>query len=427
MSENNVLVIFGSTGDLTYQKLLPALSDLIQRQPKLLKKIMLIGRQGDSLEAYLHYGLDRGLDRASIQPILPLLQYVYLQATESNQYRELIPLLKPYVGRFFYLATPPTMFHLITENLHQHGLIERNNPHHRCAYEKPFGENSSTAEVLNQLLHESLDENQIYRVDHYLAKPLIQQLLKIRMQWAAVGMEDYWQTQHIHRVDIIAHETIGILSRGKFYDATGALKDMIQSHLLETLALLMIDLPKRIDDVSGIQKAKINFLKGLIPVMKQIVFGQYEGYLQEANVNPSSITETYVSLPLQSKLERWKDTSFTIETGKKLAEKKTQILIHFRKGGVLTLHISPMVGVTISPEWLTTLPIALQKHLIALSHHPFAKHDAYATIFADFIQGNQTLFPCSNEILATWSLIDQVKQKPILPIRYFNHKDVLKG
>ncbi len=427
MSENNVLVIFGSTGDLTYQKLLPALADLLKRQPTLLKKILLIGRQGDNLEAYLNYGLDRGLDLSSIQPILPLLQYVFLQATEANQYTQLKPLLKPFSRRFFYLATPPTMFHLITENLFQHGLIEKTNLNHRCAYEKPFGENSSTAEVLNQLLHESLDEKQIYRVDHYLAKPLIQQLIKVRMQWATIGMEDYWQSSDIKHIEILAHETVGILSRGKFYDATGALKDMIQSHLLETLALLLMDLPKRIDDVSAIQTGKIEFLKSLKPQMKEVIFGQYDGYLLEPNVNGSSLTETFVSLPLRSNLKRWKETSITIQTGKKLAEKKTQIVIHWRTGGTLTFNISPRVNVEFTDSFVATLPQALQKHLLALSQHAFAKHDAYANVFSDLIHGNQTLFPSSNEILATWALVDQVKQIPILPKRYQSIKDLMKG
>lgn len=427
MSENNVLVIFGSTGDLTYQKLLPALAELLNRQPNLLKKIVLIGRQGSTLESYLQYGLDRGLDLAAVQPILPLFQYVYMQATESKDYRQLQPILSPYEGRFFYLATPPTMFHVITENLSQHQLIQKQNLKHRCAYEKPFGENRSTAEVLNQLLHESLIEKQIYRVDHYLAKPLIQQLIKLRMQWATVGMEKYWQGDNILRVEILAHETVSILSRGKFYDVTGALKDMVQSHLLETLALLFMDLPTRIDDVDAIQLAKIKFLESLVPDLTNTIFGQYEGYLQELNVNPSSITETYVSLPISSTLPRWQGTSMMIQTGKKLDEKKTRIVIHWRSGGTLTFHISPQVQVEFSKDWFSILPKPIQQHLTSLHHHPFAKHDAYATIFSDFIYGNQTLFPSNNEILATWALIDIIKQKPILPIKYQSYQDLMKG
>jgi glucose-6-phosphate 1-dehydrogenase len=273
-------------------------------------------------------------------------------------------------------------------------------------------------------LHEVIEENQLYRVDHYLAKPLIQQLIKIRMQWATVGMESIWQSPNVERIELIAHETVSILSRGKFYDATGALKDMVQSHLLETLALLMMDLPKRIDDIDTIQTNKIALLTSLTPKMEDLSLGQYDGYQQELHVNPSSITETYAYLPLTSTAKRWKDTAITIETGKKLDEKITAITIYFRDGYPLQFQVSPSVKVIIDQAWLATLPTTITQHLKQLSHHPFASEDAYVTIFSDFFQGNQTLFPSNKEIEVTWALIDQVKQKPSMPIRYQSLKDL---
>jgi glucose-6-phosphate 1-dehydrogenase len=424
MSENNALVIFGSTGDLTFQKLLPALARLNQLSSHLIQKIFLIGRQGKTLEDYIAYGIDHGLDANLILPIKSKLHYVYMQASEKDSYAALSPLLKPYQGRYIYLATPPSMFHLITSSLHDFGLIEKGNAHHRCAYEKPFGENGSAAEVLNHLLHEVIDEKQLYRVDHYLAKPLIQQLIKIRMQWATVGMESYWQSPSIARIHLIAHEKVSILSRGKFYDTTGAIKDMVQSHLLETLALLMMNLPKRIDDIDAIQDHKISLLKSLSPIMQQVVVGQYEGYQQELHVNPSSITETYAYLPFISNSPRWKDTTITIETGKKLDEKRTAIDVYFRDGQRLQLQISPVVKIIIDQEWLSTLPLDLAHHLKQLTLHPFANEEAYVTVFSDFFGGNQTLFPSNQEIEVTWALIDQIKQKPLMPIRYQSLKDL---
>ena len=424
MSENNALVIFGSTGDLTFQKLLPALARLNQLSSHLIQKIFLIGRQGKTLEDYIAYGIDHGLDAKVILPLMEKLQYVFMQASEKESYVALSKLIKPFTGRYIYLATPPSMFHLITASLSDHGLIETGNPHHRCAYEKPFGENGSAANVLNDLLHEVIEENQLYRVDHYLAKPLIQQLIKIRMQWATVGMESFWQSPHVERIELVAHETVSILSRGKFYDATGAFKDMVQSHLLETLALLMMDLPTRIDDVDAIQTHKIALLRSLNPNMDQVMVGQYDGYQQELHVNPSSITETYAYLPLTSTAQRWKDTSITIETGKKLDEKRTAIVVYFRDGHRLQFQISPSVKVIIDQAWLATLPSPMAQHLKQLSQHPFATEDAYVTIFSDFFQGNQTLFPSNKEIEVTWALIDQIKQKPMMPIRYQSLKDL---
>jgi glucose-6-phosphate 1-dehydrogenase len=426
MSENNALVIFGSTGDLTFQKLLPALARLNDLSSHLIQKIFLIGRQGKTLEEYITYGIDHGLDVKLILSLKKKLHYVFMQASEKDSYTILLPLLKPFKGRYVYLATPPSMFHLITSSLHNHALIEKGNPFHRCAYEKPFGENGSTAHVLNDLLHEVIDEKQLYRVDHYLAKPLIQQLIKIRMQWATVGMENLWKSPTIERIHLVAHETVSILSRGKFYDATGALKDMVQSHLLETLALLMMDLPTRIDDIDAIQHHKISFLTSLKPTMNQLILGQYEGYQQELHVNPTSITETFVRLALTSNTTRWKNTSITIETGKKLDEKKTAIEIFFNDGHRIQFLISPVVKVIIDQDWLATLPLNLANHLRKLMLHPFATEDAYVTVFSDLFQGNQTLFPSNKEIEVTWGLIDLIKQKLPLPIRYRALKDLIR-
>jgi glucose-6-phosphate 1-dehydrogenase len=155
-----------------------------------------------------------------------------------------------------------------------------------------------------------------------------------------------------------------------------------------------------------------------------VVVGQYEGYQQELHVNPSSITETFIHLPLQSNSNRWKDTTITIETGKKLDEKKTSVDVYFRDGNHIQFQISPVVKVIINQDWLKTLPLKLADHLRALTHHPFATEDAYVTVFSDFFQGNQTLFPSNKEIEVTWELIDQIKQKPLLPIRYRSLKDL---
>jgi glucose-6-phosphate 1-dehydrogenase len=426
MSENNVLVIFGSTGDLTYQKLLPALTRLNQLSPNLLKQIVLIGRQAETLDAYFQYGFDHGLELSAIQSLIPKLHYVYMQASDANAYETLAPILKPYQGRFFYLATPPSMFHAITDALHLKGFITKGNLRHRLAYEKPFGENGSAAQVLNDMLHEAIDEPQLYRVDHYLAKPLIQQLLKVRMQWATVGMEDLWNQKHIKRISVKAYEAVGILSRGKFYDVTGALKDMVQSHLLETLALLTMDLPKRIDDIKTIQANKISLIQSLQPILNQVILGQYQGYLQELNVNPSSITETFAHVPLTSSSMRWKGAQFNITTGKKLAEKLTEITIDFHGGYALEFQISPSVGVRVEETFLDSLPLKLKEHMKQLGRHPFAREDAYVTIFRDLILGNQTLFPCAGEIEATWKIIDSIKKMPILPKTYTKLNDLLR-
>lgn len=427
MSENNVLVIFGATGDLTFQKLLPALNRLLILLPNALSKVIVVGRQVDSLDAYLQYGDDHGLDRNLVNILIPKLTYLYLQAGEPGQYQSLATLLSPFSNRFFYLATPPSMFALITEALATSHCIEKGNPHHRCAYEKPFGDNQVTASILNDLLHEHLDESQLYRVDHYLAKPLIQNLVKIRMQWASLGMEKFWQNTTIKAIDIHALETVSILARGKFYDATGALKDMIQSHLLQTLALFVMDLPARIDDIATIQQQKSTLLAAIKPVQERIVFGQYVGYLQEDHVAPTSITETFVHLPLSIQSPRWQGVEVTLTTGKKLPEKRTDLVVTFTDGIQCIFQISPVIKISFTGDLAKIFPPALVQHCQALSKHPFAQEEAYVTVFKDFLLGNQTLFPTSKDILAMWHIVDEIKATPRLPIRYRHLEDVLPG
>lgn len=426
MSGSNVLVIFGSTGDLTFQKLLPALSRLNQINPLLFEKILLIGRQVKTLDAYQAYGIDHGLDSAVLAALLPKLAYHYMQASNPDEYVSLAPLLNSYSGRFVYLATPPNMFHLVTEAFFRHGLIEKGNSNHRFAYEKPFGDNGSEATVLTHLLHEVLTEPQIYRVDHYLAKPFVQQLLKVRKQWDTVGFESFLHSNYLERIELIAYEKVGILSRGKFYDATGAIKDMIQSHLLETLALLTMELPDRLDNIDLIQENKVDFLTHLSPILSDIRLGQYQGYLQEPFVNPSSLTETYAYVSFQSQLPRWKSTIFTMATGKKLEEKKTQILLYFRDLGRMVIHLSPFVELVIDDKLLQAFPSPIANHLSLLQKHPFSKEEAYVNIFRDLMVGNQTLFPSAKEIDATWKIVDLIKQEARIPVSYHSLDDLQK-
>jgi glucose-6-phosphate 1-dehydrogenase len=257
---------------------------------------------------------------------------------DHDAYQALISVLSSFQERYFYLATPPAMYHVITEALAHHGLFQKGNPHHRIAYEKPFGENGSSAKVLNHLLKPLSEPFQLFRVDHYLAKGFLQDLLAIRKSYPLVN--GLFTDDHLAKVEVIAHETLGILSRGKFYDAIGALHDMVQSHLLQTLALAIMPIPKTLS-VKAIQDHKFKFIASLVPDHDRNQFGQYAGYLQEAHVKPDSGTETFVRLYFSSSLPTLKHTRFMISTGKKLAEKKTEIHFIFHTGARIILSLYP--------------------------------------------------------------------------------------
>lgn len=425
MSESNALVIFGSTGDLAYSKLLPALAECLKTDPRLaIQKVFLIGRSAKNLQEYLSLGQEKGLDIETIVSLQPRLEFVFMQATETKDYSTLAKLLSPFNGRYFYVATPPTMFAIILESLAREKIFSKSVASHRIAFEKPFGENLTSAQVLNGLLHQWASESQIFRVDHYLAKPLIKDLLQMRSAWKNV--ERYLRSPHVVSIDIKAYETLGILSRGKFYDATGALRDMVQSHLLQTLTLAAMDNPNALTP-KAIAEQKIKFLKSLSPSRAPVLWGQYEGYRSEVNVDPHSLTETFVHLGLTSTLPRWKDVKMTLSTGKKLSEKKTEIVYTFSNGSRMVLNVSPLAKIKLEGAVQDVIrdPIALQS-LAVLKQKVFDKSEAYVQIFAKFILGDAAYFPSAEELELTWQLCDALKKKATLPIPYRTEADILK-
>jgi glucose-6-phosphate 1-dehydrogenase len=422
MSGNNALVIFGSTGDLTYTKLLPALAELITRKFQPIHRFIFVGRLVQNLEEYFSLGLEKGLSQETIDVLRPLSTYVYMQASDPKAYIALKEVIMPFEGRFFYLAVPPAMFHLISESLVINHLFIKGHINHRLAFEKPFGEHGHAAKVLNSLLHELALEEQLYRVDHYLAKPMIASLIDLRQRIPEVNAllnKDYVQT-----IRVTAYETVGILSRGKFYEATGALLDMVQSHLLFTLSRLGCLLPTSAS-IDAITLSQVQFLSALTVHQDDIVFGQYKGYLQEPFVNPNSIVETYVRLPFFSSLPSWKGVKMVIETGKKLSEKRTEITIEFIQQARLTLAIAPFTSIEYNDEFITLLnnAKALKKLTSYKLDHSYPMH-AYTTIFEALISGDQQLFPDAIALEKTWEVCDLIKSYPRIPRPYESEADL---
>jgi glucose-6-phosphate 1-dehydrogenase len=314
MSANKVLVIFGSTGDLTFTKLLPALNQLILLKPTALTKIILIGRQVETLPQYLELGTSKGLVQKDIEAVYPLLNYLYLQANIKEDYGVLKKALDNVEHRYFYLATPPSMFVSITEALSEHQLLQPSNLHHRIAFEKPFGADANDAASLSTLLHLFVDETQLYRVDHYLAKPMIEKLPFFHRLFS--GFSPLLSVDALSSIDIVAYETHGISTRGKFYEATGAILDMIQSHLLLTLSKAFF--PENDQSMYQSNEIETTFFNQLSVDASQCVVGQYVGYRQEAHVAPLSEVETYAYIPLNYPRLGKTSLLFTIATGKKL-------------------------------------------------------------------------------------------------------------
>ncbi len=420
MSENNALVIFGSTGDLTYNKLLPSIARLNEAHPQLLTTVFLVGRQVSHLEAYLELAQEKGLDITTIASLIPKLRYVNMQAGEASAYPALEPLLSSFTGRFFYVAMPPSIYWVIADSLVQSKCLLPHHANHRIAFEKPFGENAAAANVLVHLMQSLLDENQLYRVDHYLAKPMIQALVPLRKSLASFA--SLFQAPFLQSVTVQAYETLGVLSRGKFYEATGAMNDMIQSHLLFTLTQACAPLPTHESSLDT-----TDFLNKLIPQPSGMKLGQYVGYRQEVHVDPESFVETFAALPFTHQSPRYQQVDFWIATGKKCSQKRTDIIFSFADNAKFRIKIAPDIGVTYNDAFFATCSSQQKEDLKALVHQSWKQAEAYETIFYDFITGDHRLFPSSNDILASWALMEPFHQQKRIPLPYEHEDDIWQG
>ena len=282
------LAIFGATGNLMYKKLLPAIAALQSNNLLDLEtKILCIGRANHTLESYIETAKTQIHSPINWDKLSPILEYFRMDFDQVDSYNN----LKTYMNgngdskRLFYLAVAPELFPIIAEGISSVQLITKNDAFGRIVFEKPFGEDLKTAKAINTMLWKYFDESQIYRVDHYLGKEMIQNILVMR--FANKLFENNWNSLAIEKVTIIAKETEGVMNRGNYYDHVGALKDMIQSHLLQMAALIAMEVPKSFD-VDGIREEKVKVLKQIKVDYKAVITGQYNGYLNEKNIQLNS-------------------------------------------------------------------------------------------------------------------------------------------
>jgi len=344
MGKIYTLVIFGSTGDLTKRKLIPALYNLeVQNSLPENFQIICIGRRNYTNLDYISF-LKDAVKEYSRFPIKinvwdkfsKRINYLLMNYTDNNAYH----VLKNYLDSInkeenqfiYYLAVSPEHFEIIINNLKEYGLEKINNLNPRLVIEKPFGKNLKTAKLLNEKIVSVFGEENTYRIDHYLGKEMLQNIMVIR--FSNQFFEPVWNNKYIKRVIINSMETIGVGSRGNYFENFGIIRDMVQSHLLQLLSLIAMEKPKSLN-TNDVRDEKIKVLKALKPFTKldfenNIIRGQYKSYRNEANINPNSTTETFVAFKTYLKNKRWNDVPFIIRTGKKLSRKSTEIIIEFK-------------------------------------------------------------------------------------------------
>lgn len=416
MVKNCHMMIFGSTGDLTYQKLLPAIFDLYKANELCDQfQLVCIGRRAYTLEEYLA-SLDASIQKQiEFHDFKKHIIYHQMDFTNSKTY-ETLKQFGMDNNWVFYLATAPRFFQLIAEFLHDSHFLDQTTGFKRIVFEKPFGENFQDAKKINEAISRILNEDQIYRIDHYLGKEMIQNILLTRMYNNVIEM--LWHKDAIESIEVVISEKDGVKNRGGYYDQSGALKDMVQNHIFQIVALLAMDLPESLDPAS-IRNEKNKILKK-IKLTEDYAFGQYKGYLQEKGIPETSKTETFVALKLHVDSDRWEEVPFYIKTGKSLAIKHAHVVVRFKENkghvneNVLMIEIQPEEGIYLQMN--SKMPgISTEVTRVTMNYcHSCLKYgaepSAYSRLLLDTMIGDKSLFASWEEIETSWEIIDQVEK-----------------
>ena len=441
MKLNLNLTIFGGTGDLTFRKLLPALYTM-EQTGKLPDKsrIVIIGRRDYDSETY------RGLARKWVEPAARLhfdeedfsrfsrkIIYYRMDISDPSAYQGLDVLFSQneIENHIFYFAVAPRFFDIITEGLKS----VRGSESGKVILEKPFGETLKDAAALNRELEAHFGADRIYRIDHYLGKEMVRNIQAIR--FTNPIFSDTWNSRFIESVQISALEDLGVETRGGYYDASGALKDMVQNHLLQILSIIAMERPREMTP-KGLHDAQLEVFGSLRPadassIAGTLVLGQYEGYRAEPLVSPDSRTETFAALCLFIDNERWKDTPFYIRTGKKTGKREIEVSVIFRRSypevepDILMIKIQPNEGVYL--QFNIKRPGDTEEIIPAkmdfcqncnLIHH-LNTPEAYERLIAACIQGERSWFSLWDQIELCWNYISRLKELytriglPVLP------------
>jgi len=419
-----IITIFGSTGNLMYKKLFPALNALIEQ--KFLDndtKIYLIARKDCTLDDYIEEAKTEMTISVNWLRLLPFLTYIKLDVNDVNDYLKLKETINQNQGnldKMFYLAVPPQLFPVIAKGISESGLIEKGDENARIVFEKPFGEDLKTAKAINAKLWNYFDEKQIFRIDHYLGKEMIQNILVVR--FANIIFENTWDNRTIDSIVIIAKEKEGILNRGNYYDKVGALKDMVQSHLMQMVALVTMEKPKTFTS-DAIKDEKVKVIKKLKIEKEDLFLGQYQGYLDLNNIDKESKTETFVYAKACIDNDKWKGVPIHLLTGKSLDEKRSEIIVNFKNDNLhfpkspnnkLIIRVAPEEGVNfifnVKEAGLSERVVAANLDYChscnALGNTP----EAYEKLLLDLINKQNSLFTRWDEIESAWQIIDEVKK-----------------
>jgi glucose-6-phosphate 1-dehydrogenase len=450
------LVIFGATGDLTARKLIPALYSLTTQNLMPEKfKLLGIGRSELTSDDFRQKAVkdisafsdDKEQDLSHVAGFIENIEYHKVDFSSPTDYEKLRLIIENQSAEYgiggniiFYMATPPSLFETISNNLSKAGLSDQTDGYKRFILEKPFGYDLESARRLNKILHDLVLEEQIYRIDHYLGKETVQNLMVTR--FANGIFEPLWNRNYVDRIEITSAESMGVEDRGGYYDSSGALRDMVQNHLLQMVGLTAMEPPSSLD-ADAIRNEVLKVFQSLQPIReedveKQVIRGQYtpstirgecvNGYRYEKGVDVHSRTETYVAIKFFINNWRWGGVPFYVRTGKRLPTRVTEVVIHFKQtphhlfqrvvgklsGNQLIIRIQPDEGILLKFDMkepgagFNVKNVNMDFHYKELAD--IRVPSAYERLLYDVMLGDSTLFSRDDEVETAWKFIEPIQK-----------------